>query len=414
MAEILLGTSVSGRAEAAAREAPAQDSLAALSSAGTAVCVNLTFHDDPPAASPLERCRHLRLDARLVSGVSGPRKPVVSEMLDVLASEAERRGIRRIGIVNGDIVVTPAAVEHAVITERSALAIARTDRGGDEPDALLRHGIDMFTFDVGVWRRERRRFRAYLLGEPVWDNVYAAVAVCHGGEIVNRAGLLLHTRASVGVRRVTVCAIPADSGGARQRVLQPVVQLRGSCRGARPASARRRRRREAAAANLPRAGTRRRRGGHVPARRGGAQGRRSVPELPDVELYLAALRPRVIGRAIERVRVASPFFVRTYDPPLPAIAGHAIVSLSRLGKRLVFALDADLFVVVHLMIAGPPALARARRRDPGEARPRGVRFRRRDAALHRGGIQETGIAARRPRARRRWRRWTRGAPRCSR
>jgi formamidopyrimidine-DNA glycosylase len=77
-----------------------------------------------------------------------------------------------------------------------------------------------------------------------------------------------------------------------------------------------------------------------------------VPELPDVELYLAALRPRVAGRAIERVRVASPFFVRTYDPPVAAIEGHAIQSVSRVGKRLVFALDADLFVVVHLMIAG--------------------------------------------------------------
>jgi formamidopyrimidine-DNA glycosylase len=89
-----------------------------------------------------------------------------------------------------------------------------------------------------------------------------------------------------------------------------------------------------------------------------------VPELPDVELYLSALRPRVIGRAIEQVRVASPFFVRTYDPPLSAITGHEIVSLSRVGKRLVFALDADLFVVVHLMIAG-----RLRWRDRGVAIP---------------------------------------------
>ena len=89
-----------------------------------------------------------------------------------------------------------------------------------------------------------------------------------------------------------------------------------------------------------------------------------MPELPDIELYLSALRPRVIGRAIEQVRVASPFFVRTYDPPLSAIAGHEIVSLSRLGKRLVFALDADVFVVVHLMIAG-----RLRWRDRGAAIP---------------------------------------------
>ena len=77
-----------------------------------------------------------------------------------------------------------------------------------------------------------------------------------------------------------------------------------------------------------------------------------MPELPDVELYLSALRPRIAGRAIERVRVASPFFVRTYDPPITALEGRTVESLSRLGKRIVFALDEDLFLVIHLMIAG--------------------------------------------------------------
>ena len=89
-----------------------------------------------------------------------------------------------------------------------------------------------------------------------------------------------------------------------------------------------------------------------------------MPELPDVELYLSALRPRVIGRVIERVRVASPFFVRTYDPPASALEGRTIRSLSRVGKRLVFALDDDLFVVVHLMIAG-----RLRWKERGSAIP---------------------------------------------
>jgi len=85
-----------------------------------------------------------------------------------------------------------------------------------------------------------------------------------------------------------------------------------------------------------------------------------VPELPDIELYLSALRPRIVGRAIERARVASPFFVRTYDPPIAAVEGRTIEAVSRLGKRLVFDLDADLFIVVHLMIAG-----RLRWRDRG-------------------------------------------------
>ena len=89
-----------------------------------------------------------------------------------------------------------------------------------------------------------------------------------------------------------------------------------------------------------------------------------MPELPDVELYLSALRPRLLGRTLERTRVASPFFVRTYDPPLAAIEQHVIVGLSRLGKRLVFAFDDDLFAVVHLMIAG-----RLRWREPGAPIP---------------------------------------------
>jgi formamidopyrimidine-DNA glycosylase len=89
-----------------------------------------------------------------------------------------------------------------------------------------------------------------------------------------------------------------------------------------------------------------------------------MPELPDVELYLSALRPRVLGRAVDRARVASPFFVRTFDPPLTALEGHVVTSLARLGKRLVFGFDGDLFAVVHLMIAG-----RLRWKEPGASIP---------------------------------------------
>jgi formamidopyrimidine-DNA glycosylase len=89
-----------------------------------------------------------------------------------------------------------------------------------------------------------------------------------------------------------------------------------------------------------------------------------VPELPDVELYLSALRPRLLGHPVRQTRVASPFFVRTFDPPLTALEGHVVTTLARLGKRLVFGFDADLFAVVHLMIAG-----RLRWREPGAAIP---------------------------------------------
>jgi len=77
-----------------------------------------------------------------------------------------------------------------------------------------------------------------------------------------------------------------------------------------------------------------------------------VPELPDVELYVSALRPRVVGQTVERVRVASPFFVRSFDPPIATLAGRRVRSVTRMGKRLVWSFDDDVFVVVHLMIAG--------------------------------------------------------------
>jgi formamidopyrimidine-DNA glycosylase len=77
-----------------------------------------------------------------------------------------------------------------------------------------------------------------------------------------------------------------------------------------------------------------------------------VPELPDVTLYLDALARRVLHQRLERVRLASPFLLRTVEPPVAAAAGRTLVGLRRLGKRIVFELDGELFLVLHLMIAG--------------------------------------------------------------
>jgi formamidopyrimidine-DNA glycosylase len=77
-----------------------------------------------------------------------------------------------------------------------------------------------------------------------------------------------------------------------------------------------------------------------------------LPELPDVTVYVEALRRRVGGQVLQGVRVASPFVVRTFDPPLSAAADRKVMEVSRLGKRIVFTLEGGLFLVVHLMIAG--------------------------------------------------------------
>jgi len=77
-----------------------------------------------------------------------------------------------------------------------------------------------------------------------------------------------------------------------------------------------------------------------------------LPELPDIALYLHALRPRVVGERLERLRIASPFLLRSADSPIGDLARRTVTGVQRLGKRIVFAFDDDYFVVLHLMVAG--------------------------------------------------------------
>ncbi|MGV3620575.1 MAG: Fpg/Nei family DNA glycosylase [Archangium sp.] len=77
-----------------------------------------------------------------------------------------------------------------------------------------------------------------------------------------------------------------------------------------------------------------------------------MPEYPDIELYLGSLEKRVRGQPLERVRLGSPFVLRSVEPPIASTAGRKVVGLRRMGKRIVFELEGELFIVVHLMIAG--------------------------------------------------------------
>lgn len=77
-----------------------------------------------------------------------------------------------------------------------------------------------------------------------------------------------------------------------------------------------------------------------------------MPELPDVAVYLEALEARVLSHTLEKLRLASPFVLRTVEPAPADVAGKRVVALRRLGKRIVFALEDDLFIVLHLMVAG--------------------------------------------------------------
>jgi formamidopyrimidine-DNA glycosylase len=77
-----------------------------------------------------------------------------------------------------------------------------------------------------------------------------------------------------------------------------------------------------------------------------------MPELPDIVAYMRALESRVIGQPVERVRLASAFLLRTAQPPLGSVEGRKVRELRRIGKRIAFGLEDDLWVVLHLMIAG--------------------------------------------------------------
>ncbi len=77
-----------------------------------------------------------------------------------------------------------------------------------------------------------------------------------------------------------------------------------------------------------------------------------MPELPDIEAYIAALEARIVGERLSRVRIAHPFLLRTADPPITAVAGKTVRGLRRLGKRIAIGLDGELWLVLHLMIAG--------------------------------------------------------------
>jgi formamidopyrimidine-DNA glycosylase len=77
-----------------------------------------------------------------------------------------------------------------------------------------------------------------------------------------------------------------------------------------------------------------------------------MPELPDIAAYLAALEPRILSQPLRGIRLASPFLLRTAQPPLNQAEGHTVTELRRIGKRIAIGMDNDLWLVLHLMIAG--------------------------------------------------------------
>src|SRR5438309_11897969 len=77
-----------------------------------------------------------------------------------------------------------------------------------------------------------------------------------------------------------------------------------------------------------------------------------MPELPDISAYITALESRIVGEPIEHVRLATPFLLRTVEPPIASVEGRRVCELRRIGKRIAIGVENDLWLVLHLMIAG--------------------------------------------------------------
>ena len=119
-----------------------------------------------------------------------------------------------------------------------------------------------------------------------------------------------------------------------------------------------------------------------------------MPELPDVVVYIEALTRHVLGRRLERVRLLSPFVLRSFDPPIDTLAGRTVGGVRRVGKRIVLGFDDDLFLVMHLMIAGRLRWRVAPAAAPAAGRASGARSTRRGAGAEARGdtLKSPGIS----------------------
>lgn len=190
---ILLGVNIYAAAtEAARRQDNCLRSLRALTGVRLA---NLQFEDDVIDAEGFETLPLLKNDSRKITGRAGARKPVASEMFGVLAREARRQGCQYFGFSNSDIIITQAAIDRVAERDRQAYIFSRMDFDGrsGEDLGILVAGLDLFVIDSVWWLDNERRFRPYISAEWCWDNVYAAIMLCHSnGLLLNREPLIKH------------------------------------------------------------------------------------------------------------------------------------------------------------------------------------------------------------------------------
>lgn len=190
---ILIGTHTwAASADAARRNAAAIASLQSLSGVDI---VNLQFRDGPHQSPGLRTLAVLPRDSNTLTGRRGPRKPVMTDLFDALAAEASARDLPYFCFTNTDILISQAAIDWIRDGNLDAYIFSRQNFDGKTgaPTTIEFAGYDVYAIRPGWWNRNRRRFRAYLAGEGVWDEVYTSIVMCHANAAIeNRLSLVRH------------------------------------------------------------------------------------------------------------------------------------------------------------------------------------------------------------------------------
>jgi hypothetical protein len=190
---VLIGTHTwAASPDATRRNAAAIASLHALH--GVEI-VNLQFRDGPHEHPGLRTLAVLPRDSNTLTGRRGPRKPVMVDLFDALASEASARSLPYFCFTNTDILISQAAIDWIRGAGLDGCVFSRQNFDGQtgEPTSIEFAGYDVYAIRPDWWQGNRYRFRPYLAGEGVWDEVYTSIIMCHANAAIeNRRSLVRH------------------------------------------------------------------------------------------------------------------------------------------------------------------------------------------------------------------------------
>lgn len=178
--------------DSARRQSAAMEVLRALRGVTSE---NVQFAEGGHAVDGIHTLGVLTRDSYVVTGKTGPRKPIVSDILDALCARAEQLGTRHFCFMNADILLSQEAVEWIAANEYEAWLFSREDFDGTSGASLgiATAGMDVVALTTGWWRQNHARFRPYIAGEAVWDNVYTSLVMCHAkAALENRRPLVRH------------------------------------------------------------------------------------------------------------------------------------------------------------------------------------------------------------------------------